>query len=323
MSRLLPLPLLSLTGYVLLSGLRNTALKGLQLYGSAHPIGGVNPISFCNVFLFSQLITGLAAVLGDRARVIEDIRSVQGTDRALLLADAFLGYTLGPIAFYQALDHLTVITQTLLSSLNLPISVLVARLCLGERPPRGFWLSCGLILAGLLLGKASGQMMSMDRMDDWLGVAWTLVAALAVGLRNVTKRQLANRNWGSGLTVGVQSLAGAIAFALIALQQYGPQHFFYLQVWWVLGVIGLYGFTLCLGTELCRQWSNRHYSVARISLAGSLALVVTVLSAAILLAEPLPLPVLLGSALILAGVLVSRRDSPAHSRPTEPDAAAG
>jgi len=103
---------------------------------------------------------------------------------------------------------------------------------------------------------------------------------------------------------------------------HGPQHFFYLQVWWVLGVIGLYGITLCLGTELCRQWSNRHYSVARISLAGSLALVVTVLSAALLLGEALPPLVVLGSLLILTGVLLSRRDTQEMQLQTASDSVA-
>ncbi len=80
MNRLLPL--LSLGGYVLLSGLRNTALKGLQIYGGSHPIGGENAISFCNVFLFSQLMIGLVAVFGDRPRVLPDIRTAVDPDGA-------------------------------------------------------------------------------------------------------------------------------------------------------------------------------------------------------------------------------------------------
>ena len=50
----------ALLGYVAVSGLRSTVLKGLQTFGAGHPIGGENPISFCNVFFISQLMVGLA-----------------------------------------------------------------------------------------------------------------------------------------------------------------------------------------------------------------------------------------------------------------------
>ena len=36
--------------FVVLRGLDNTVLKGLQLHGASHPVNGVNPVSFCNVF---------------------------------------------------------------------------------------------------------------------------------------------------------------------------------------------------------------------------------------------------------------------------------
>jgi len=59
--------------YVLVSGLRSTVLKGLQHHGDMHPIGGENPISFCNVFLISQLMVGLALVFADRKRTLGDL----------------------------------------------------------------------------------------------------------------------------------------------------------------------------------------------------------------------------------------------------------
>jgi drug/metabolite transporter (DMT)-like permease len=91
-------------------------------------------------------------------------------------------------------------------------------------------------------------------------------------------------------------------FAIIALQQYGPQHFFYLSVWWVLGVIIIYGLTLCLGTEVLRQYVARHFTVAKVGLVGSSTLVVTVLSAAAFLGEPLHPATIASMLLVLAGV---------------------
>jgi len=91
-------------------------------------------------------------------------------------------------------------------------------------------------------------------------------------------------------------------FALIALQQYGPEHFFYLSLWWVLGVIVVYGLTICLGAEVFRLFAQRHFQVAQVGLAGSAALVITVLSAALLLQEPIAPATVLSLLLVLAGV---------------------
>ncbi len=54
--------------YGVLKGLNATALKGLQSFGASHPIGGGNPISFCNGFFVAQLIVLalLPVLLGTR-----------------------------------------------------------------------------------------------------------------------------------------------------------------------------------------------------------------------------------------------------------------
>jgi drug/metabolite transporter (DMT)-like permease len=103
-------------------------------------------------------------------------------------------------------------------------------------------------------------------------------------------------------SAGIPNLAGALVFAVIALKQYGPQHFFYLQLWWVMGVIVVYGLTLCLGAEVLRQFSQRHYTVGQLGLASSSSLVVTVLTAALLLSEPFHPATMASMMLILLGV---------------------
>ncbi|AFY29750.1 hypothetical protein [Cyanobium gracile] len=176
-----PIPgLLPLLLYVLLRGLDATVLKGLQDHGMAHPVGGENPISFCNVFL-AQLMVGLAALIPGRRILGNDLAQLGPGDRCLLALHGGLGLFLGPVADYLALESLSVISQTLLS---------------------------------------------------------------------------------------------ALVFGAIALVLFGPQHFLLLRLWWV----------------------------------------VAVLSAALLLGEPLGVPVLAGAALVLCGVFVSRRPSPIRSR---------
>ena len=302
--KVLDLNSLALLAYIIASGLRSTVLKGLQIAGATHPIGGENPISFCNVFLISQATVGLSIVLSDGRRSFTDIDKLDRHGRWLITADAFFGCFLAPMSFFLALDNLSVVTQTLLFSLTLPFTAAIATLWLNEKLPDRFWGSLALITAGLIAGKLLRPMgmSAPEAANQTIGVIWALVSMSSLALRNSIRRKLAPYPVCRGLSAGVPNLAGAIAFALIALQQYGPQHFFYLSFWWVLGVIVIYSITLCLGSELLRQFCQRRFPVTQVGLASSSTLVVTVLSASMFLGEPLNLATITCMLLILAGV---------------------
>ncbi|MCP9785631.1 DMT family transporter [Cyanobium sp. N5-Cardenillas] len=311
-----PIPgLLPLLLYVLLRGLDATVLKGLQDHGLANPVQGENPISFCNVFFLAQLTVALASLLPGRRTLISDLRRLGPADRRLLAFHGGLGLFLGPVAYYFALESLSVISQTLLFALVLPVSALLARWLLGEALPAGFRLSLVLIGAGLILPQAA-MAMGSGRMDDAAGIAWALVGVLAFAGSAVSGRTIAARRWPAAVSVGVPTLLSALVFGAIALVLFGPHHFLLLRLWWVVGVIGVYAVTLSLGRELALRQAYRRCSVAVVSLWSSLALVVAVLSAALLLGEPLGVPVLAGAALVLAGVFTSRRPGPIQSRPS-------
>ncbi len=292
---------LSLLLYVLLRGLDATVLKGLQLAGASYTVNGENPISFCNVFFFSQLVVGLVALMPARQTLPGDWAALSAADRSLLALDAALGLFLGPIAYFLALQSLSVVSQTLLFALVLPLSALLARWLLREPLPRGFTISVVLIGAGLLLPQAASAAMG-GPMDDRVGMGWALLGVVAFSAAAVTGRTIAGRSWPLAVSVGVPSTLTALVFALIALVLFGPHHFLLLQLWWVLGVIGVYAVVLSLGRELCLRLAYRHSNVAVVSLWGSLSLPVAVVSAALLLHEPLSLQAVVGLALVLAGV---------------------
>ncbi|MCT0217422.1 DMT family transporter [Synechococcus sp. CS-1329] len=286
--------------YVLLKGLNATALKGLQAYGAANPIGGENPISFCNVFFVAQLIVGLAALLPGRRQLPALLRQLRGGDRRLLALDTLLGLLLGPVAFYFSLESLTVISQTLLFALVLPLSALLARRFLGEALPRGFWLSFGLIALGLLLPQL-GMAGLGGPMDELRGVIWALLGVLAFAGAGVSGRAIAQRGWPISLTVGFTTTISALIFGALALVLFGPTHFHLLSARWVVGVIMVYGIGLSLGSELALRQAYRRWSVAQVSLWGSLTIVVSVVSAALLLGEPVLPATVLGLVLVLLG----------------------
>ena len=194
-----------------------------------------------------------------------------------------------------------------------PDAALLARWLLVEALPAGFRFSLVLIGAGLILPQAA-MAMGSDLMDDAAGIAWALVGVLAFAGSAISGRTIAARRWPAAVAVGVPTLLSALVFGVIALVLFGPHHFVLLRLWWLVGVIGVYAVTLALGRELALQQAYRRCSVAVVSLWGSLALVVAVLSAALLLWEPLSGPVLACSALVLAGVVVGRRPGPIRSR---------
>ncbi len=297
---------LPLAAYVLLRGLNTPVLKQLQQLGLEHQVNGENPISFCNVFFFAQLVVGLAALLVGRRTLPSALSTIGPQQRWLLAADTLLGRLLAPVATFSALESLSVITQTLLFALVLPVSALLAWALLREPLPRAFLPSLALITTGLLLPQLV-PMATAAPMSDLPGVLWALVAVLAFSGAALTGRLLAAGGSPPVLSVGVGSLVSALVFAVLALLLYGPDHFLLLRLWWVVGVILIYALCLSLGSELALRSAYRHAPVASVALWGSLSIAVAVIGAAVLLAEPLNAATVGGVLLLLAGVVLARR----------------
>ena len=132
-SRLAPLALL---GYVLLRGCDASVLKWLQERGTAtllRTAGAVDPISFGNVFFYANLATGLVVLLLDRGCLKHQLPQLVLRDRSLLCLRAALGSLIGPICYFLALQRLSVISQTLLFTLILPVTALLAHSCSCEK----------------------------------------------------------------------------------------------------------------------------------------------------------------------------------------------
>ena len=305
---------LPLAFYVLLRGLDATVLKGLQTYGHSHSVLGENPISFCNVFFFAQLAVGLTALLPGRRDLARALPTLTPADRRLLGTHAFLGMFLGPVAYYMALQSLSVISQTLLFAMVLPGAALLARWLLRESLPRAFWLSLALIAAGLLLPQITRAAMG-GPMDDLQGLAWGLVGVVAFSGAAVAGRSIAGRGWPVALSIGLGSTITALVFAVIALALFGPHHFLLLQLWWVAGVILIYALSLTLGSELALRLAYRRCSVATVALWGSLTIVVAIASAALLLGEPIHPATGAGIMLLLSGVWLGRRPNQSDPPP--------
>ncbi|MFM9111061.1 MAG: hypothetical protein ACKOPN_10830, partial [Prochlorococcaceae cyanobacterium] len=147
----------ALAGYVLIRGCDATVLKWLQARDAltlARTGGAEDPIGFSNVFFYASLASGLVLLLLDRRNLRQQWPSLSAADRGLLLARTGLGLLLGPIATFQALQTLSVISQTLLFTLILPVTALLARALLAEPLPPRFGVTLALLPAGLLISRS-------------------------------------------------------------------------------------------------------------------------------------------------------------------------
>jgi drug/metabolite transporter (DMT)-like permease len=307
-SRLAPLALL---GYVLLRGCDASVLKWLQERGAAtllRTAGAVDPISFGNVFFFANLATGLVVLLLDRKCLKRQLPQLALRDRSLLLLRAALGSLIGPICYFLALQRLTVISQTLLFTLILPATALLAKLLLREPLPKRFGFSFALLPLGLLISRnvdlSSSTAAPWSGLDP-VGLALGLLSVLAFSASGVLNRVVVDMGWGAGLTIGLTNLLAALVFGTITLVFYGPEQFLYMRWWWLFGLLLAYTACINLGGELLLLMSYRGLGAITVALWGNGGIFVSLVSAYLLLGETLNVRTLMGALLILAALLIS------------------
>ena len=304
---------LALLGYVLIRGCDASVLKWLQERGAAtllRTAGAEDPISFSNVFFFASLATGLVMLLLDRGCVRRQLPEFSASDHGLLISRAVLGFLLGPIGYFMALQRLSVASQTLLFTLTLPATAMLARMVLNERLPPRFGLTLTLLPAGLLISRSMdlGTTSAGDAEGglDPVGIAWALLSVAAFAAAGVLNRMVAGKGWGMGLTIGLSSLIAALVFGVVTLLVFGPAQFLHLRWWWLMGVLLVYTGGISVGGELMLLASYRGLSAITVALWGNAVVLVALASAHLLLNEPIGTRTLLGAGLILAGLLAAQ-----------------
>jgi drug/metabolite transporter (DMT)-like permease len=302
---------LALLGYVLLRGCDASVLKWLQERAAAtllRTAGGEDPISFGNVFFYANLATGMAILLLDRGGLKRQLPQLALRDRSLLCLRAALGSLIGPICYFLALQRLTVISQTLLFTLILPITALLAQLILREPLPKRFGFSIALLPLGLLISRNVDLL--LPSAAPWsgldpVGLALGLLSVLAFSAAGVLNRTVVDRGWGVGLTIGLTNLLAALVFGTITLVFYGPEQFLYMRWWWLFGLLLVYTACINLGGELLLLMSYRGLGAVTVALWGNGGIFVSLLSAYLLLGEALSVRTLMGALLIMLALLIT------------------
>jgi len=302
---------LALLGYVLLRGCDASVLKWLQERASATLVrtaGGEDPISFANVFFYANLATGLVVLLLDRGCLMHQLPQLAVRDRSYLCLRAVLGSLIGPICYFLALQRLTVISQTLLFTLILPITALLAQLVLREPLPKRFGFSVALLPMGLLISRhidlSSSSGGPWNGLDP-VGLALGLLSVVAFSAAGVLNRAVVDKGWGVGLTIGLTNLLAALIFGTITFAFYGPEQFLYMRWWWLFGLLLVYTACINLGGELLLLMSYRGLGAVTVALWGNGGIFVSLVSAYLLLGESLSVQTLMGALLILLALVMA------------------
>ncbi len=254
-------------------------------------------------FTTAALLYAGAALVGacSRRNVEREARVVR-SDLPRLLAMAGFGAVIGPVALAWGLQHTSGTSASLMLTLEALFTAVLARRLYRETMDGRVWTTMALLLAGGMVlvldqGRAGGARL-------W-GLLAVLLATAAWGVDNTLSRALADRD--PGQVVMTKAVRGATATAALALGLVEPLPSLGAAV--ALLVIGASGYGLSLRFYLLAQ---RAFGAARTGSVFAFAPFIGALFAVALGDRSASGMMVLGSALMLAGVVLHLAESHGH-----------
>lgn len=242
---------------------------------------------------FASAIALPAAAVGSRRGDLPRGRAV------LLAAAAGALLALHFAAWISSLDYTTVAISVLLVTTAPLWVVLLGWAALGQRPPVQTWVAIGLAVSGAVFIAAGGDGGS----GAALGYVLALVGAVAMAgyllLAREAQRVLPYRAY---VAVAFGTSAAVLWIAVLASAT--PWRGFSSQTWGILAALALVSQLIGHGGY---NWSLRHLQPAFVAITLTGEPVLATLLAWWLLGEPVTARILLGGALVLAGIVVAVR----------------
>ena len=120
---------------ILIFAASNSVVAKIGQLGAMHPINGRNPISFCNLFFAGNLIAGITLLAVYRKDWHPDsIKAVPFKIWCSMLLIILMSGVVAPAFFFIALMMTEVTNVVLISTLDVPLSLIFAFLMFRERP---------------------------------------------------------------------------------------------------------------------------------------------------------------------------------------------
>ena len=278
------------------------ALLAAALFGVSTPLVQQFGVGLGAFSTASLLYAGAAAVgLLSRQRIDREAR-LQRTDLPRLLAMAGFGAVVGPVALAWGLQHTSGTSASLMLTLEALFTAILAWRLYRETMDGRVWAAMALLLAG-------GMVLVLDQGRTGGAQLWGLLAVLlataAWGVDNTLSRALAERD--PGQVVMVKALLGATATLLLAVLFGEPLPSAGAAL--ALFAIGATGYGLSLRFYLLAQ---RAFGAARTGSVFAFAPFIGAAFAVALGDRSVSGLMALGSALMLAGVLLHLAESHGH-----------
>jgi drug/metabolite transporter (DMT)-like permease len=284
------------------------ALLAAVLFGASTPLVqrfGAGVGSFSTAAL---LYAGAALVGALLRRPVEKEARVRPTDAARLGWMALFGAVVGPVALAWGLQRTSGAGASLMLTLEAVFTAVLARLWYHETLDRRVLLAMGLLTLG-------GMALVLDRADSGgtplLGLLAVMLATAAWGVDNTLSRAVAERD--PGQVVMFKGALGALATTLLAIA-FGEPWPRIAQALALLAV-GATGYGLSLRFYLLAQ---RAFGAARTGSVFAFAPFVGAALAFVLGERSGSLWMLIGAALMAAGIVLHLAERHVHAHVHEP-----
>ena len=283
------------------------ALLAAVLFGISTPLVqrfGAGLGSFTTAAL---LYAGAALVGALLRRPVEQEARVRRSDAKRLALMALFGAGIGPVALAWGLQHTSGTSASLMLTLEAVFTAVLARLCYHEALDRRVMLAMGLLTLGgmalVLDGAAAGA-------APLLGLLAVLLATAAWGVDNSLSRAVAERD--PGQVVMWKGALGAAATLLLAFAFGEPRP----ALWPALALlaVGATGYGLSLRFYLLAQ---RAFGAARTGSVFAFAPFVGALLAFMLGERTGSVWMIVGAALMVAGIMLHLAERHAHGHQHE------
>ncbi|MGB9357840.1 MAG: DMT family transporter [Acidimicrobiia bacterium] len=210
-----------------------------------------------------------------------------------------------PILFISSLQYVSAGVEGIFITLIPASTAALAAVVLHERLDRNQIIGLIIGLVGTMIIVASGESgIGGDGGDVKIGAVYALLGVVAGATSGVLSRKYAPRHRTTDLAVPMFVSGSVVAVVAGIVMQDVDSSGVTPMSWVVLVALGLGSTFLPFFSTL---FASRHTSAARVALTGYLAPVVGVVAGVVLLNEVLTLPIVVGAALALVGIVVVGR----------------
>lgn len=210
-----------------------------------------------------------------------------------------------PILFISSLQYVSAGVEGIFITLIPASTAALAAVVLHERLDRNQIIGLIIGLVGTMIIVASGESgIGGDGGDVKIGAVYALLGVVAGATSGVLSRKYAPRHRTTDLAVPMFVSGSVVAVVAGIVMQDVDSSGVAPMSWVVLVALGLGSTFLPFFSTL---FASRHTSAARVALTGYLAPVVGVVAGVVLLNEVLTLPIVVGAALALVGIVVVGR----------------